>query len=63
MFKGLKAYLGAAIVLLGGVAEGLGQIGLNIPFLSALPQTLLALGLGLGIIGVRDKQERDNPRT
>lgn len=60
--KGWKGALGGIIMGLGGIVEGLGQVGISVPVLSEITMVLIGIGGGLGIFGIRAKQERDNPR-
>lgn len=62
MFKGWKAKAGAVLVAVGAIIGALGQFGVELPAsVGNLWAQIIAVGGALGIYGVRDKQERDNP--
>ena len=63
MFKGFKGALGGIIAILGGVSMGFTEFGVDIPVLGDIAQALIGVGAGLGIFGVRAKQERDAPHV
>ena len=61
--KGWKGALGGIIAMVGGVGEGLAQFGVSVPVLNDITMALIGIGGGLGIFGIRAKQERDNPHN
>lgn len=64
MFKGWKTKAGAVLAAIGGIVGALAAFEIQLPtFIADIWQQIVAVGAALGIYGVRDKQERDNPKV
>jgi len=61
--KGFKGFLGGALAVIAGALQGAQGAGIALPHIvTAIAGPLFAVGAGLGIIGVRAKQERTAPK-
>jgi len=61
MLQGKKGKFGAFFMALAAAAGVLAQLGVPLGGLEPFLVQLFGAGAGLGLWGVRSKQERDNP--